>query len=284
MKWILVAAAVALSSCSLTQKKEEAAAPPPAHLAGYAYECHKLESVKDGSYCIHTKGTPTRTLWYFHGAGCNQDVLQDTTTCIPGKEGSSEKEFMSRLQNVAVITVSFGPIWLADPIEPKTMADKDATVEKFVKRIVPELEQKHRLAKPYMALGHSMGGFNAAEISLSEPELFERVVLMHPMFPTCDLFSGEIINEDCWPDHMVKAEFPKKKWPQVNPLERVKTAPRIPPTWVQVCGTDEFDLVDGPLAYADTAMRRGFAVYSEHKTSGCNHFEWNVSSALEFLK
>lgn len=71
MKTLILAAAVALTACSALKKKDEGPRQVPPHLAGWSYECHKLSSVEEGQFCLHVKGVPKDTLWYFHGAGCS---------------------------------------------------------------------------------------------------------------------------------------------------------------------------------------------------------------------
>jgi len=112
-------------------------------------------------------------------------------------------------------------------------------------------------------MGHSMGGFNAAQIAMSSPESFEKVYLFHPMFPTCDVDSGEIINEDCLSAHIIG----KINWKKENPIEKVKTHP-IKNTKVFVCEQDEFDLVEGPLLFAKNSGA------SLDVRKECNHYEY----------
>lgn len=262
-------------------KPKEPTAPK---LPGWAVECHHLTSVEGAEYCTHSKGAPAKTIWYFHGLACNQDILQDpTASCMIKKEGLAEKAFMAGLDNVTVITVSFGEAWMLDPIHPKLKADKDATVKNFMEKIIPEIQGRHALPKPWQALGHSMGGANLVTLVLSEPGLFERVVLAHPMLITCDPWAPVVGLKCVGGIVFLGAEFPQEKWAKVNPIVRVKTATALPPTLILVAENDDFGLIAGPKLFGDLARARGLSVRVEIY-GGKNHYEYDAAKALEFLK
>jgi len=291
MKYLL-ALSIILSGCSAIQKKEEEAPRvTPPHLVGWSYECHKLESVEGGSYCIHTKGTPKYTIPYFHGLGCNQDVLQDPTgVCkvLPGmkkKDGSSERALMTALDNVTVVTVSFGEAWMMDPFPPKLQADKDATTKNFAEKIFPEIERRHpgRLPKPWKAVGHSMGGHNLVTLAMSYPEMFSLVALIRPMIVTCDPWQAVVGLKCVGGILFIGAEFPREKWLKATPLARIKKE-RLPLTFVDVCWDDEFGLVDGPKEFAMTGMGRGLQVYLRETTAGCTHSEFDAPWVLQVME
>jgi pimeloyl-ACP methyl ester carboxylesterase len=75
-----------------------------------------------------------------------------------------------------IITVSFGPEWLL------AQNSKSQTLGLMANRIMPYLENKvGGLQKGRRHIvGQSMGGFNAAEISLRYPRMFSKVVLLCP--------------------------------------------------------------------------------------------------------
>lgn len=298
MKYMILAAALALSSCSLVQKQEEKPAGPPPHLAGWQYECHKVAELDGFNYCVHKKGTPKKVVWFFHGAGCNQDVLQDTGTCIsiPGspKDGSSEKEFMTKLNDAAVVTMSFGPIWLADPEQPTKengTADRDATVTNITAQM-RAIGQAYGLeGLPYHAMGHSMGGFNALMLAMKAKGL-KSLVLIHPFIPTCDVFSREIINEDCPADMLLnflppltEPQFTKKRWKEIDPLVLGKKFnPYAERVLVLACDNDVFGLYEGPKRWAQQAMQ-SWPVYLAERMGAPDscHFEWDdVDRILRF--
>lgn len=293
MKYVLALALMALTSCKMFNKDEAGPAPTPAHLVGWDYHCHKLTSVEGANVCLHAKGKPSSTLWYFHGAGCNQDVLQNAKTCIPSKDGTSEKELMTKLDNVTVVTLSFGPIWLVDPTHPKEKgtADPDATIKNFTEKILPEIDRLAggALPRPFKGIGHSMGGFNLGQLALNTT-LFEATVLVHPFIPDCDVFSDEIINEDCLPDMLLnfspliaEPAFKKKHWKAIDLLVLAKTA-TTSRMLVMATNKDEFGLFTGPKAFATLMMARGQPVYLAEELGHGTHYEYSVPTVIGFLK
>lgn len=285
MKMILLLLGLGLMGCSDLSKKEEPTSPI---LPGWNYECHKMTSVDGADFCIHSKGTPEKTIWYFHGLGCNQDILQTAKSCAISKiglksDGVSETELMAKLDNVMVVTVSFGEAWLFDPIHPKTRADKDATVKNFMEKMIPEIEGIANLPKPWQAMGHSMGGANLATLVLSEPKLFSKVVLAHPMLIDCDPWAPVVGLKCVGGILFIGAEFTKEKWQVVNPMVRVKAATGLPPIFVQACAKDEFNLVAGPEKFAGIAAARMQPV-SVKTYPECSHFAYHVGDILGFLK
>ncbi len=265
-----------LTSCTTKQKVEA-----PKLSNDWKVECHDLKSVK-GDYCLHTKGTPKKTIWYFHGLGCTQDVLQNPGSCLPKSKGEFELAFMAGLQDTAVITISLGRSWLLDPFPPKEMATPEANTKTFYESIIPEIGSK--LPKPWYGVGHSMGGHNLAELSISYPEIFERVVLAHPMIFTCDPWALGKGIKCVGGIFFVGAEFPEEKWKKrVDPLVRIKRAIVLPKTLVLSCLKDEFKLIDGPTQYVADAAARNLPAQLE-SYDNCNHFAPKASSVLEFLK
>jgi S-formylglutathione hydrolase FrmB len=277
---LLLALSLLLVGCTSAQKDES---PAPPRLPGWAVECHKMTSVEGADYCAHSKGTPAKTIWYFHGLACNQDILQDAGSCVIKKEGLAEKAFMAGLDNVTVITVSFGEAWMLDPLHPKLRADKDATVKNFMEKIIPEIKDRHALPKPWQAVGHSMGGANLATLALSEPGLFERVVLAHPMLITCDPWTPVVGLKCVGGIVFLGAEFEKEKWAKVNPIVRIKSQMVFPPTLILVADNDDFGLIAGPKLFGELAKARGLPVRVE-AYGGKSHYEYDAAKVLDFLR
>jgi pimeloyl-ACP methyl ester carboxylesterase len=86
-----------------------------------------------------------------------------------------------------IVTVSFGPEWLL------VNNQRFPLLPLFTNKIMPYLESKMGgLGKGRRHLiGQSMGGFNAAEVSLKSPGLFSRVALLCPAISTIGPFSSD---------------------------------------------------------------------------------------------
>lgn len=86
-----------------------------------------------------------------------------------------------------IVTISFGPQWL--------LVDNQRfpLLPLFTKKIMPVLEGKIGGLKSGRRhlIGQSMGGFNAAEVSLKVPGLFSRVALLCPAITTVGPFSSD---------------------------------------------------------------------------------------------
>lgn len=300
-KIFMLMAAAALTACASKTKNDQPTAPT---LPGWTWECHDGTSVKGLDYCEYTQGTPKQTLFYFHGLGCNQDILQSKNCVSFLKPEDFEAKFMAGLKDVRVITISWGYAWLLDPISPKTMADKDATVLNVKTKVIPEIAKAYALPKPWKAVGHSMGGFNVAELCTSDAvgaeTLFSKCVMVHPMLITADpyakewadclslkslLLSGKILPKpECLAGPaFIAQEFPKSKWPTANPINRAKTAQVIPPTTVLICTKDDFNLIDGPKAFVTNASARGLPV-SAVVYSNCTHYLPDADLVLQSLE
>lgn len=257
--------------------------PLPKMPAGWSWECHPLKSVQSGQYCIHTKGIPTKTIWYAHGLGCSQDILQNPASCFPKSPGIFEKAFIAGLDNVKIVTFSYGKEWMLDPFMPKYMNNPDATTDAVKNRLIPEILQRFDLPKPWQAVGHSLGGYNLSQLIISYPEMFDRVVLMHPMIPDCDPFAFGVGIKCIGGILLVGSEFSETKWKtMVNPLLRIRSAIKIPRTLVTTCMTDEFKLVEGPRQFVAQGNISGLTLNLLNYGS-CTHYSPHADVVLEFL-
>lgn len=272
-----------LGGCSV-KPKSSVPGIVPAKMPGYQFSCHKLASVKSGQYCSHIRGTPNKTIWYFHGLGCQQDILQDPSTCMPKSAGEFENAFTAGVDNIKIITVSFGREWILDPFPPKYMNNPDANVVTFRNEVMKEIESIESLPKPWQAVGHSMGALNLATLALSYPSVFDKIVLAHPMIIACDPWAFVVGLKCVGGITLLGSEFTEDKWKtQVDPILRVKKAVSLPPTLVLACNSDQFKLVEGPKKFVAEANRSGlkanFIAYDQ-----CTHFAPKAPLVLEFLK
>ena len=294
MKKYLLIAALAFVGCA-SQPKDEPT-PSPVAADGWTWRCEKLKSVKEANVCVYVKGIPVRTVFYNHGLGCNQDVLQGNgcpmLTAMGVGKGSSEATFMRSLRDTAVVAVSFGEAYLYASTAKKTQGETHATTTNFYTKILPEVEQVYaahtgvtKLPQPFHIVGHSMGGFNTATLASNDSQrIFKTATLIHPMIITEDPYAK------AWPVCLLKenplaclagpgfiaAEFTKKEWPANNPI-----SPKyMPDTKVYICAQDEFKLVAGPKAFSENAIAANLPVQYEIRAS-CNHFDYPAAEIAE---
>jgi enterochelin esterase-like enzyme len=77
-----------------------------------------------------------------------------------------------------VISISYGSFWLAIQ---KNSYERSGLLEEIAEKEIPKIEDRIGL-KPTkrILLGASMGGFNAAQLAIHYPELFDRAALLCP--------------------------------------------------------------------------------------------------------
>jgi hypothetical protein len=212
--------------------------------------------------CEHFKGIPQQTIWYIPGVGCNKNIFQSNgCPYIKGKP-TSELEFLSRLDNVRIITLSFGEAWL---FKGDAQFKKMGAFSKYPKDIV---------------IGHSAGAFNAFQIC----NHFKKCVFLNPMFVAEDPFKQD------WYDCLVpfkpgcfagpafiSKNFKRKEWPQYNPIQNVKNIKSE--MHLQYCAKDEFDLITGPREFVKQATQ-----IQALERKDCTHYDWDVKQVLGFIK
>jgi pimeloyl-ACP methyl ester carboxylesterase len=126
------------------------------------------------SYCISkTDGSRNPDLaYFFHGIyGSENDWSNDRKI----QEAWNE----AHLDAPTVVSVSFGNVWLLSSKEGSELTGK--LMDIFLHTVIPQIEkQLGGLRGKRLLIGKSMGGFNAAEVYLWNPELFSAVALLCP--------------------------------------------------------------------------------------------------------
>lgn len=137
------------------------------------------------SYVIY-KAEPVDTnklIYFFHGAG------GDSFTWLKAYKTFRDEWESNDLAHPIVVAVSFGPKWI---FVPSVDSGDKGFLEKFWKEVVPHIESqlschiKHRYA-----IGQSMGGYNALQLALDQPQFFEKMVLNSPAIFNLSLYAND---------------------------------------------------------------------------------------------
>ncbi len=124
-------------------------------------------------YCINQVDRTRNQdiIYFFHGLSASEE-----SWFTKGDTRSLSKRWMQKGYEPTVITISFGPAWMMVDNE------KSRTLPLFKEQILPFLENEvgGLGSGRRMIIGQSMGGFNAAEVSLRMPGYFSKALLLCP--------------------------------------------------------------------------------------------------------
>lgn len=124
-----------------------------------------------------------RVIYFFHGAGGG------VFTWLKAYKKFRDEWGGNGLAHPVVVAVSFGPKWI---FVPNDDLGEKGILEKFWQEIVPHIESQlsgqvvHRYA-----IGQSMGGYNALQLALDQPQFFEKMVLTSPAIFNLSLYAGD---------------------------------------------------------------------------------------------
>ncbi|MBC7396621.1 MAG: esterase [Bdellovibrionales bacterium] len=172
-----------------------------------------------------------------------------------------------------VVTLSYGSTWL---LAEKNNSPRSGLYEHFTQIALPAIEKRLNL-KPQrrLLMGASMGGFNASQVYLKNPELFAKVSLACPAITSIGPYdSAEVVaayqERTGAYDEYVRtaltisaAYFPDQaSWDKSAPIaqatERVQAS--HPPLYVSGGTEDEFGFQEGGELFAKAARDKGAQV------------------------
>lgn len=206
-------------------------------------------------------------LYVLHGGGGNEHAW----------EGSGTKRALelvwkkSGADQPTVIAFSFGPQWLLGDFATQ---QHPAYLPLVVNQVIPVLEKKlGGLRGRRFLMGHSMGGYNGAELSLRFPNLFFRVALLCPGISTVNPFASAKELEDYLAKQpattnrsyvigvakWVQSEFKNPAiWGRHDPLRLSTLTPRSGTSYLLSCTKDdEFGFFEGAEIFARNLNSRG---------------------------
>lgn len=140
--------------------------------------CAKMKTSIEWQYCFTPgKGkNANKLIYYFHGGGGSEKSWLDPHNY---PEGIREYWKSKNIDSPSVIAVSFGTMWL---LANRSSNPKSGLYEVFQQEIVPFVESNLMKSKieERIAIGESMGGFNAGTFSLRNVKLFTKIILLCP--------------------------------------------------------------------------------------------------------
>ncbi|MGE3973465.1 MAG: alpha/beta hydrolase-fold protein [Bdellovibrionales bacterium] len=225
--------------------------------------CEWFSLNKKFAYCIHSQITSNNpdVIYYFHGAGGNEKEYLKKW-----KEFRAEWRAMG-IPMPRVVSINFGPIWI---LAEKNKKSTSSLFDYFIDGIMPFLETKMGgVTGRRLILSMSMGGFNATQLVMKKPELFDKVVLACPaILPLSPFAKKEEVQEfltrsgakksNIWWGMFMQRIFHKDKedWDQSNPLLLAKTklGAQTPPLYITCGDTDEFGFFEGSESFARLAQ------------------------------
>ncbi|MES2856127.1 MAG: alpha/beta hydrolase-fold protein [Bdellovibrionota bacterium] len=218
-------------------------------------------------YCIdEEKGVSTKdVLLFFHGMGGSEKTwLQDRHQALRGALKQA-----GRLPKV--ITFSFGPNWLLTNVPAE---NRPALLPFFMMHILPHLEKKvGGVTGNRLLVGESMGGLNAATVSLTSPQKFKKVALLCPgiftvgPYSTNDEIEAYIARHQPYIQRQLIEqvlawalnEFPTDElYQQHNVIAwAARTTSGFPPYIITASTRDEFGVFEGAEAFVNVLRSRG---------------------------
>lgn len=146
-------------------------------------KCGKETSPITWSYCVtETEGSNNKDVLYlFHGASSDLADGMTESWWVAKDSFKEVREIWARTGYEApkVVEVSFGAVWL---LVPQNKAPYSGLFDVFTQIVLPYIET-NLLDGPVgnrKALGHSMGGLNAAFFAIQHSPLFQSIAMLAP--------------------------------------------------------------------------------------------------------
>jgi len=235
----------------------------------------------DYSFCIdQEKGSTSQdVLLYLHGAGGSEHEWVNS----PYAETFYSKWGMKA---PTVISISYGKTWL---LVEKNDSDESGLYEHFTQIALPHVESM-LLFHPakIMLVGASMGGFNASQLYLKQPQLFSKVALACPALFELDskaIYSDDDSdnNDDDSSDmdsevskYVARTRaneddvnfalgvyldyFPDEdSWNAASPIDLAAkwVTPAFPPLYVSCGDADQFGFFEGSTLFTNAVTKNG---------------------------
>ena len=254
---------------------------------GYVVTCGEETVPVSWTYCFqHDPSSQSRdVLYWFHGGG------GDANTNL----NAFKQDWKNRgVQRPAILTVSFGPFWF---LTPKNGGESSGRYEFFMDYIVPMLEGRFMLqgVNERVALGFSMGGWNAAMVAIFKPEFFKRVAMAQPAI----LGVSPLANDDAVQAYAEKHGLTLKTmksqiafvvteyateadWQNYGPMPAAERllSPLSPIFYISTAVGDPV-YAPGGKEFAEIVQRKGAPLQHEERPGG--HGDMNVRAVSKFL-
>ncbi len=245
------------------------------------------------NYCVHSTPTdkPDTYLYVFHGKDQNEKSWSETAFY----SGLLQRYWQQTYRRTpVVITVSLGPIWL---ITPPLSKEGTGTLDLFNQEVFKKIEADIGAPQQRFLMGVSMGALNALSLTLNNPKLFQRVVVLcPPVFKISPYASSrELLSFLKSSGAQVKSLFTligigqtyfanDHEWNLFSPLEIAKgiTAAKLPPLYITSGLRDEFGNFLAVEELVESLKSRGAKV--DWRPNSGDHCSVDIVSLAEFLK
>ncbi len=255
-------------------------------------------------YCVDSESdldeavrAKSNLIYYLHGMGGSENTWATAAQYRPLRAQWSATS--PTKSSPVVISVSLGPLWLLTE-SPKIGTRSLQAV--FVDDIMPKIEARFAIRNPYrIALGESVGGFNAVQLLVKESAKFKKIALVCPALATIGpLSSDDEVNayikrhepyiEAEWVKNsmaLTRSEFPTETdWLKHDPFMLVMRLNRQSPKLFVSCTTqDEHGFFEGAQRFAREAIQQGVQTRWVPIIGGshCNQTEASLKALGEFL-
>ena len=252
--------------------------------------CGREDGPTPWSYCLTIPAKPSGDLlYYFHGGGGSERNWDDAQ----GYGRAVARVWRERgFPEPAVAAVSFGPSWLLGP--PST-GPAGGLMNVFLDGVMPRLESRLGAPRRRLLAGESMGGFNAAQLVLVRPAMFEGVALVCPGIGLVSPHaSGKELrryrkeNKAAYWRVRTAAKLARRffptpgLWAQAAPLENLLRLKGSFPRLYVSCGkADEYGFFNGALRFVEAA--RGLGARAEWVPLEGGHCAVDPGSLAVFL-
>lgn len=231
--------------------------------------CGREEGPLPWSYCLTIPAKPSGDLlYYLHGGGGSErnwgeaDGYGRAVAAIWRQRGLPEP---------TVAAVSFGPTWL---LGPAGTGPAGGLMAAFLGTVMSRMEARLGAPKRRQLVGESMGGFNAAQLVLARPELFESAALVCPGIGLASPHaSGKELRRyrkenraSYWrvrsAAKLARRFFPTAGlWAQASPVDNLlKLQGPLPRLYVSCGKADEYGFFRGALRFVEAAREKGAGV------------------------
>ncbi len=267
----LLLAAIVLSGCSARSRR----------FASYQFagKAPAMTCKEDGAarWCLHeTKDAGPDLVYFLHYATGDERSWNRL-----GLSRAFYSEFKKLGRKAPrVVTVSYGSHWLMTN-KPGRQTVLLKEFDELRRRIEDGLGPVERR----FAWGMSQGGYNAAELVLSEPGLWSGAALSCPALYAVSPYAK--LDKEVWARDVEGRQLFTHRmaddatWTAENPLALAAAAETLPPFWIEANPDDEFGFADGARALAKALRDAGGAATLVETPGG--HCAIDARAAARFL-
>jgi len=239
------------------------------------FSCSTKEIAKDLSskkcgtnYCLYEFGPKSGgTVIFFPG-------LLDTKKALEKSffDNSDVVVLAEKLKSGAVLIISKATI-----LSPAWFLKSPSDIEKTILA----LEVANKLKRPFLCVGHSMGGFNLLELVSQVPKLCQKVVLVNPMLLASEVDPFKLKDGV---SYIIEQNYSKKEWLKLKPQILLEKAKEMPPVLFSSCKKDIFKLQPGAQSAYGVMIVKGFISEFVDQGPDCDHTTFPENTIYEFLK